>query len=69
MTESGGTTTAAASPCRGAPSVNAKRGAYWDLTRNLDELVEHDHDGSGGSVSLLMKDPRKADLGSKMDLS
>ena len=46
----------------GAPSGDAKRGAYGDLTRNIDELVERDHEGSGGSASSLAKDPRKTNL-------
>ena len=57
-----GTTTAAASPRVGAPSGDAKMRAYGDLTRNIDELVERDHEGSGGSASSLAKDPRKTNL-------
>ena len=66
---SGGTTTAAASPLGGAPSEDAKRGAYRNLANNLDELVERDHEGSGGSASLLAKGPWKTNLGSNGDRS
>ena len=45
------------------------RGAYGDLARNLDELVECDHEGSGGSASSSAKDRRETNFGSKGDLS
>ena len=64
-----GTTTAAASPRRRAPSGDAKRGAYRDLANNLNKLVERDHEGSGGSASLSAKGPWKTNLGSDGDLS
>ena len=63
------TTTAAASPLRGAPSGDDVRGAYGDLARNLDELVERNNEGSGGSASSSAKDRRETNLGSKGDLS
>ena len=69
MTASRGTTTAAASPRRGAPSGNADRGAYGDLATNLDELVERNHDGSGGSASSSAKDPQETDVESEGSLS
>ena len=52
-----------------APPGDAKTGAYGDLARNLDELVERKHEESGGSASSLTKDPRETNLGSKGDLS
>ena len=63
------TTTAAASPWRGVLSGVAKRGEYGDLPRHLDELVERNHEGRGGSASLLEKDPRVINLGSEGDIS
>ena len=46
---------------RGAGSAfgDAKRGACGDLARNLGEPMERDHEGSGGSTSLSVKDPRQ----------
>ena len=64
-----GMTTTAASPQRRALARDAKRGAYGDLARNLDKLVECNHEGNGGSASSFAKDPRETDLGSKGDLS
>ena len=64
-----GTTTAAASPRRVAPSRDAERGVYRDLARNLDKLVERDHEGSNSSASLSAKYPREIDLGSEGDIS
>ena len=48
--------------------MDAKRGAYGDLTRNLDELVDRDHEGSGGSASSSVKDPWEANMGSEVGL-
>ena len=62
------TTTASTSPQRGAQSGDAKRGVYGDLARHLNEMVERNHEGSGGSASLLAKDSRETDLGSEGDL-
>ena len=64
-----GTTTAAASPLRGAPSRDTERGAYGDLARNLDKLVERNNEGSVGSASLSSKDRRETNFGIKGDLS
>ena len=64
-----GTTTAAASPLRGAPSGDTERGAYGDLARNLDKLVERDHEGSVGSASSSAKDRQETNFGIKGDLS
>ena len=36
---------------------------------NLGELVERDHEGSGGVASSSAKDPRETDLGSEGHLS
>ena len=51
------------------PFGDAKRGAYGNLAKNPDELVERNHEGSGGSASSSAKDPGDTDLGSEGDLS
>ena len=40
---------------------------HGDFDRNLNDLVERNHEGSDGSVSSSAKDPRETNLGSKGD--
>ena len=49
--------------------MDAKRGAYGDLDRNLDKLVERNHEGSGSFVSSSAKYPRETNLGNNGDLN
>ena len=63
------TTIAAASPRWGAPSEDGKKGVYGDLAENFVKLVEHNHEGSGGSASSLTKHPWETDLESEGGLT